>query len=244
MKQLLRVLRTLALCSTFLIILAQPSLPQTTREEQSKRAIERSEKGAQMIELILKDAGRGVPRDLLLKAQAIAVFPHLVKVKMLFQQMTTSFGVVSRRTESGWSLPAYYTFGGVGIELNKIGGETADVVMLFMNRDAADWFQKGRFELKGKRKTVSGVVGTITDAQRDELDKANLILYVVKDGQLQGATLNSSFFAAFVVNPDNKLNKAMYGIKSSETLQGKQPAVQTFPPKVLSYQESLLKNVR
>jgi hypothetical protein len=82
------------------------------------------------------------------------------------------------------------------------------------------------------------------EAQRDELNRANLIRYLIKDGQLRGATLNSSFFASFTVNPDNKLNKAVYGIKSSETLQGKQPAVQAFPPSVLSYQQSLLEIVR
>lgn len=229
-------LLTLALLTSH----APPASAQSGTAEQAKKAAERSANAVKIL-AAATTGDRGIPRELLEKTQAIAVFPHLVKTKLLFEHLTISFGVVTARLPSGWSDPAYYTFGGGGLELNVPGGETADVVMLFMNGEAAGWFQKGRFELDGRRRAVKGEVGALSDEQRARLAQANLILYTVVGGEVSGKGFDSNFFSSFGLGPDNKLNKAVYGIKSSETLAGKPPKTKPLPQNVADFRDALSK---
>ena len=221
------------------LFFARLASAQAVNSEQAKKAVERSSNAARIVEKAMNAGDQAIPKELLDKAKAVAVFPHLVKAKLLIEHLTVGFGVVSRRLPNGWSAPAYYTFGGAGIGFNIAGGETADIIMLFMNQESADWFQKGRFELKGKKAAVSGAVGTLTDEQQDKFGKANLILYAIKDGQVIKKDFNSNFFNSFDINPDNKLNKAVYGIKSSEVLRGKEPVVKSYPQDVNAFQLAL-----
>jgi lipid-binding SYLF domain-containing protein len=190
--------------------------------EQTKKAVERSENAANILKAVVGTAENGIPRELLDKAQAIAVFPHVVKAKMLFQHLTVGYGVISRRLPDGWSQPAYYGFSGTGLEFNLVGGESADLIMLFMNDKAADWFQKGRLELKGEKKAVAGPVGAMPVDGGGELANANIVLYMRDKGQLAGASVSSNLlFKSFGIIPDNKLNKAIYNAKSRDTLAGR-----------------------
>ncbi|HYG81920.1 MAG TPA: lipid-binding SYLF domain-containing protein [Pyrinomonadaceae bacterium] len=212
--------------------------------EQTKKAVERSENAARILTTVVGMAEKGIPVELLDKARAVAVFPHVVKAKVLFQQMTLGFGVISRRLPEGWGPPAYYTFSGAGWDLSIAGGEAADVVMLFMNDTAADWFQKGRLELKGEKKAVAGPVGGVPADGKDKIAAANILLYVLDDGRLAGAGISSNFFLkSFYVVPDNKLNKAIYNAKSRDTLAGRAPVLQTAPPGVTAFQQALTRHL-
>lgn len=206
-------------------------------DEQAKKAAERASNAVNILEAVAGD--KGIPRELLDEAQAVAVFPHLVKTKLLIEQLSVSLGVVSTRLPTGWSYPAYYGFVGAGFEFNVPGKESADVVMLFMNKEAAGWFQKGRFELGGEKKAVKGEVGALTDEQRAGLAKANVILYTSVGGEVSGKGFDSNFFNSFGVGPDNKLNKAVYGVKSSEILAGKQPTTNSLPQGVTDFRAAI-----
>ncbi len=228
--------------SSILLLCLQPALAQKPNTEQMKKAVERSENAASIITRIMNLKDSGIPKELADKAEAIAVFPHVVKAKVLFQQMTLGFGVISRHLSGGWSPPAYYTFSGAGFDLSIAGGESADVIMLFMNEEAANWFQKGRLELKGKRKAVAGPIGSIANPNSDIAD-ANIIMYSFSKGQLTGISINSNIFIkSFSIVPDNKLNKAIYRIKSSEVLSGKPIDQQSIPASISSFQQALTQN--
>lgn len=227
--------------STFALLLLclQPALSQKANAEQTKTAIERSENATSIITKIVSLKDSGIPKELADKAEAIAVFPHVVKAKVLFQQVTLGFGVISRHLPGGWSPTAYYSFVGGGFDLGIAGGESADVIMLFMNAEAANWFQKGRLELKGKSKAVAGPVGSISNPNSD-ISNANIIMYSFNKGQLTGIGVSSNmFFKSFSIVPDNKLNKAIYGIKSSEILSGKPVDQQSIPASISSFQQAL-----
>lgn len=235
--------KSLSVVSTSLLMLTLLLSPHAVgsaadnSDEQAKKATERASNAVKILEAVAGD--KGIPREMLEKAQAVAVFPHLVKAKLLFEQMSMSLGVVSTRLPTGWSYPAYYGFGGAGFEFNVPGRESADVVMLFMNREAAGWFQKGRFELGGEKKAVKGEVGALTDEQRAALAKANVILYTVAGGEVSGKGFDSNFFNSFGIGPDNKLNKAVYGVKSREILAGKQPTTKSLPQGVTDFRATM-----
>jgi lipid-binding SYLF domain-containing protein len=208
--------------------------------EQTKKAVERSENAARILTTVVVMGEKGIPRELLDKARAVAVFPHVVKAKVLFQHLTAGFGVISRRLPDGWGPPAYYTFSGGGLTFGVAGGEAADFIMLFMNDAAVDWFQKGRLELKGEKKAIAGPVGTVPADGGDKIAAANILLYRLDDGRLAGLGASSDFlFKSFLVIPDNKLNKAIYHAKSRDTLAGRAPLPQTAPPGITAFQQAL-----
>ena len=77
------------------------------------RAIERSGDAARIISL-LSNAESGLPKELIDQAKAIGVFPKVTKETSMFTQVTQGFGVISARLETGWTVPAFYAFGGGG----------------------------------------------------------------------------------------------------------------------------------
>lgn len=65
------------------------------------------------------DAGSpdsGIPKELIDKAQAIGVFPGVLKAAFIFGGREGK-GVISRRTPTGWSAPAFFSLGGGSITL-------------------------------------------------------------------------------------------------------------------------------
>src|SRR5215813_10497591 len=69
-----------------------------------------------------------IPSNLLNQAKCIAVIPKLTKAGFIVGGKHGS-GVVSCRTSSGWSAPAFITMGGGSIGL-QAGGEQKDMVLL------------------------------------------------------------------------------------------------------------------
>lgn len=87
---------------------------QKIEADQLKKAIQRSETAANILSGIVNVSNKGIPIELIEKAEAIAVFPHVVKAKLLLQQLTIGYGVISRRLPGGWTQPAFYSFRGEG----------------------------------------------------------------------------------------------------------------------------------
>jgi lipid-binding SYLF domain-containing protein len=213
---------------------------QKIEADQLKKAIQRSERAAAIVSGNVNASNSGVPIELVEKAEAIAVFPHVVKTKLLLQQLTVGYGVISRRLPGGWSQPAFHSLKGAGIELNMVGGESADIVLLFMNEATVNLFQKkGRLELKGHSKAVSGPVGVMTVDQSKEISNANIIGYALSKGQFAGAGIKSDLLNGFIINEDNNLNKALYEMKGRDVLSGKPINTQSVPAGISTFSQTL-----
>ncbi|HYJ48096.1 MAG TPA: hypothetical protein VEV81_15905, partial [Pyrinomonadaceae bacterium] len=76
-----------------------------------------------------------IPMELFERAQAIGVFPDVVRMNLLFSQGMKGYGVISSHRADGWSLPAYYRFGSSTFSLKIAGGKSFDLIMLFMNKE-------------------------------------------------------------------------------------------------------------
>ena len=128
------------------------------------------------------------------------------------------------------------------MQLNIAGRESTDIVLLFMNVETVNLFQKGRLELKGKVKAVSGPVGAVTTDRKEEIANSNIIAYSRSKGELRGISIKSDLLNGFILNPDNNINKAIYGVKGRDILAGKPPAVQSVPPGVDRFSLFLIQN--
>jgi lipid-binding SYLF domain-containing protein len=108
-----------------------------------------------------------------------------------------------------------------------------------MNKNALDWFQEGRFEFKDFRAGVAGPIGKLSRQADLEMSGAGVIMYMLVDGKLKGMGVDSDFFDGSFIDPDNNINKPVYGLKGREVLQGKAPKAATTTPGLTAFTDIL-----
>ena len=235
-------LKCLAISLTAVILSLFPEQASHSQKAGQARfvtAVRRSENAAKTIKIITgMSEDETIPQELLRQARAIGVFPDVVKMNLLFSQGMKGYGVICSRQPQGWSLPAYYAFGSSEINLKMASFKSFDLIVLFMNENTVNWFQEGRLELKGIRAGVAGPVGKLAGEGR-AIRGFNVIIYTLIDGKLKGMDVESDFFDAAVINPDNNINKAVYGMKGREVLQGKAPTLPQGAAEVAAFRDIL-----
>lgn len=206
-----------------------------------QHAIDRSGDAGRIISLLALLPDSGLPKELMDQAEAVGVFPKVTKETLYFTHVSQGYGVISARLENGWTLPAFYAFGGGGYGNPFAKGETSGVILIFMTKDAVAAFEKGGVKLKGEKKAIAGPVGTITGEQKKELAGAQILAYSYYNGRLNGNALGKGFFSNFGLNPDNNINRPLYGMKGREVLAGKKVNTASLPAGITAFQEALEK---
>lgn len=110
---------------------------------------EQSAKAAKVLREIMDTPDKGIPEDLLAKAECVATFPSVIKAGFIVGGRGGR-GVASCRTATGWSAPAYFNLGGGSIGL-QIGAQATDFVLLFMNKEGLNSLLSNKFTLGGRR---------------------------------------------------------------------------------------------
>src|SRR5207253_2395331 len=109
---------------------------QAAGAQKFSDAVRRSQEAAKIIADIAELSSGGIPKEVIDKAQAVVVFPNVTTLKLLIEKAIKGRGVASARQGSGWTLPAYYNFGGVAeFELSSLGQESTNLILLFMDKD-------------------------------------------------------------------------------------------------------------
>ena len=183
-------------------------------------AQQRSQDAARIISLFGVSAESDLPKELVDRAYAIGVFPKVVKASVVFSSLTEGYGVISARTETGWTMPAYYHFTGGGFGNPFAKAEINSVMLLFMTKESLGWFEKGGVDLKDEKKAIEGPTGPLNDAQRKEVEGAGVIAYAYYNGKLSGKAFGKSFWQKFNLDPDNNINTPLYNLKGREVLAG------------------------
>ena len=203
-------------------------------------AVRRSQNSAKTIKVVTGlPAEESIPEEFFERAQAIAVFPDVARLNLLFSQGMKGYGVVSIRQPEGWSLPSYYRFGSSHFSLKIAGAKSFDLIILFMKKDVLDWFREGRFLFKGLRSGRAGPVGKLTREADLETSGIGVLMYMLVDGKLKGMNLDSDLLNGAYVDPDNNINKAIYGMKGREILEGKAPKSSPAAPGLTAFRDIL-----
>lgn len=176
-----------------------------------ERATEQASKAARVFEEIMDSHERSIPRDLLDKAEAIAVFPAVLKSGALIGGRDGS-GVISRRLPNGWSDPAFFNLSSGSIGL-QIGVASTDYVLLFMNKNVVESLLSDRFEIGGENSASAGPVGRSASASTDARLNAQILSYSRSRGAFAGLELKG-----VVIKADDRLNMPVYGRKASDVL--------------------------
>lgn len=226
------------LLATFPLVISSV-FAQRADPKKFRHAVTRSGDAGRIVTMLSVVPDMTIPKELMDKAEAVGVFPKVTRDVGFIMHASKGYGVISARHENGWTLPAFYGFGGGGYGNPFAESESHAVILLFMTKDAVSWFEKGRVDLKNERKAVEGPVGGIADFQRKELQDAHLVAYAYFNGRLNGTAFGKSFWKSFAINPDNNINKPVYGMKGREVLSGKPIDASSVIPGISAFQEAL-----
>src|SRR5262249_18567520 len=171
-----------------------------------------SQKAAKAFEAVMGVPDKAIPRDLLAKARAVAVFPQVVKVAFSVGG-EGGRGVVSRRRGDGWSSPVFFRGGGPSFGARG-GASSTDYFVLMMNDESVDGLMKDHVELGGEAGVAAGPVGRNAGAGTDALMHAALLTYSRSRGVFAGVNLKG-----VVIKPEDSLNLAVYDKTAEELLK-------------------------
>jgi SH3 domain-containing YSC84-like protein 1 len=110
--------------------------------------------------------------------------------------------------------------------------------LLFMNEDALRGLLEDKLEIGGEASAAAGPVGRAASASTNLTLDAGILSYSRSKGLFAGLELKGA-----VINPDNNLNEALYGLKARDLLTGAnrvqmselQPGVILFPNTLARY---------
>ena len=205
------VLAVAFVASIAFLWLTSPALLGEEHGTKVKEAAAQSAKAAKVFDAIMQAPDKSIPRDLLARAKAIAVFPQVIKASFVVGG-EGGRGVVSHRTTKGWSEPVFFRAGGGSVGW-QIGATATDFVLLFMNDEAMGGLMKDKFELGAEAGVAGGPVGRDASAGTDALMQAQMLSYSRSRGLFAGVSLKG-----VVVRPEDDLNRAVYSKSARELL--------------------------
>ncbi len=181
-----------------------PTPEPPIRGPNTKEGASQASKSATVLNEIMAAPDKGIPGDLLDKAECVAVFPKVVKAGFIVGGHGGR-GVASCRTRMGWSAPAYFEIKGGSIGL-QIGGQATDYVLLFMNESGMKSLLSDKFELGGEASVAAGPVGRTSAATTDAKLDAEILSYSRSKGLFGGVSLKGS-----AISPDKSDMEGTYG---------------------------------
>jgi lipid-binding SYLF domain-containing protein len=176
---------------------------------QSK-ADQRLTDAAQILDKSLRGPGYAVRQDLMNQAHCVGVFPSVWKGAFLIGGRYGK-GVVSCRTAGGWSAPASFRIEGGNIGL-QIGGQTSDLVLLFMGEDSIPKLLRTRFTLGVDAAVAAGPLGRVASGQTDALLGTEILAYSYSKGLFAGLALDGA-----TLRPAHDANRKLYGFSPLTT---------------------------
>src|SRR5438132_2635218 len=204
-----RISASLTLMATFIGV----AQAQTKNAKKLADATKEAQKASDVFTEIMNVPDKAIPQNLLDKAEAIAVFPGVIKAGFIVGGRGGS-GVISRRVRGGWSAPAFFNLGGGSIGL-QIGASSTDYVLLFMNDNAVESLLGDKFEIGGEGSAAAGPVGRSASASTDVKLNAQILSYSRSRGAFAGLELKG-----VVIKPDKEDNLQVYGMTARDILTG------------------------
>jgi lipid-binding SYLF domain-containing protein len=155
---------------------------------------------------------------LLEKAECVVIVPGLKKAAIVVGG-EYGRGYAICRNHGAWGGPAAVRFSG-GSFGAQIGGESADIVMLVMNRRGMEKLATDKFTIGADASAAAGPVGRTAAADTDIQLHAEILSYSRTRGVFAGVALDGT-----VVSKDESEDRKLYGrkVNNKEILEGEVP---------------------
>ena len=164
---------------------------------------------SKVVDELIKAPDSDIPKDLLPKAECVAVIPGMKKAALGIGG-EIGRGAVSCRKNGGkgpFGPPAMISLTGGSFGF-QIGGQETDVVMLFMTPDSFKHLLRDKVKLGVDASAAGGPKGRTAAASTSASMRAEILTYSRSRGAFAGVSLNGA-----VLRPDNDANEKLYGKK-------------------------------
>jgi len=194
--------------TTLLTILAIGAVisPLALAADRESKTDDRLDASADVISDMMHASDKGIPQDLMNKAQCVVIVPNMKRAGFIFgAKYGRGFAMCRRPGGAGWSAPAAMRIEGGSFGL-QIGGTENDLVLLVMNDHGMRHLLEDKFTLGGEATAAAGPVGRDATAQTDAQLKAEMLSYSRARGLFGGLTLEGA-----TLRPDQEANREIYG---------------------------------
>jgi lipid-binding SYLF domain-containing protein len=133
--------------------------------------------------------GDGIPREVMARAHAVAVFPGVVKGAFLIGGTAGDGIVTARRPDGSWSPPAVFRMAGGSLGF-QIGAEITDVVLLIMTPRGLQGLLASEFTMGADMSAAAGPTGRRMEASTDLKFTTDIVTYSRTQGLFAGLSLS------------------------------------------------------
>ena len=190
------VTHTLAVCLATVSILDAQS-------DEARRVTE----ALTVLSEIMSAGDQSVPRSIMQKAEAVAVFPSLIKGGLIVGGQRGRGILSAKDPKTGaWSSPAFLTITG-GSFGAQIGAQAVDLILVVQNRRGLEQLVGNQFKIGADASVAAGPVGRDASASTDIQMRAQILSYSRTRGLFAGVTLNGS-----TIRQDRDANDRFYGM--------------------------------
>ena len=192
-------MRSIAIFST--LVLSATGLLADTAQERLRDS-------AAVFAEVMSTPDKGIPQDLLRKAQCAVIVPGLKKGAFVVGGEYGRGYAICRRA-GGWGAPAAIRMEGGSVGF-QIGGSSSDIIMLVMSQRGMDRLMSDKFTIGAEATAAAGPVGRTAQAATDVELHAEMLTWSRSRGAFAGVSLNGA-----TMRPDENMNKELYGPKLS-----------------------------
>jgi len=168
-------------------------------------------------EMILNvEKEKAVPVDLIKNCAGLAIIPGMFK-GALFVGGSYGKGLVLKHDHGTWSGPAFISIGAGSLGL-QFGGQSVDLLLVVIGKQAMDSFLKTKFKLGADIAAAVGPVGAQATAAMEIFLKGGIYSYSRTKGAFIGLSIEGAGIAT-----QEEMNKAYYNASYSpaDILSGK-----------------------
>ena len=176
----------------------------------AETAQERLAKASTVFSDIMATPDRGIPQDLLEKANCVIIIPDLKKAAFVVGgQYGRGFAICRGAAQTGWGAPMSVRMEGGSVGF-QIGAESTDLVMLVMNKTGMDKLMEDKFTLGADASVAAGPVGRSAKAGTNARMDAEILAWSRTKGLFAGLALSGA-----TLRNDLDENAELYGKKIS-----------------------------
>src|SRR5580658_6464898 len=184
-------------------------------------AAKRLDDSAEMLTEIMSAPDKGIPQDLLRRAECVVLVPGLKKGAFIVgAKYGKGFMLCRKPTGVGWSAPAAVRVEGGSVGF-QIGGSETDVVMLVNGGSGTRKLLQDKFTLGADASVAGGPVGRTSSAETDAQLHAEILTWSRSRGVFAGISLQGA-----TLRPDDDWNRDLY----ASPLTNKQIVLGDTPP--------------
>lgn len=160
---------------------------------------------AEVLQDVMKTPEKGIPHDLLAKAQCVVIIPGMKKAAVVVGGDYGKGYAVCRTTAEAWGAPDPVGLSGGSLG-PQLGVNSTDVILLVMNEKGLNHLLSDKFTIGGDAAAAAGPVGRNAAAGTDASLRAEILSWSRSRGLFAGVSLDGT-----VLTHSKGETKRLYG---------------------------------